>query len=322
MSGDPSTSKRVRSPLAMTVLAGAASVIGGALSTAPALAAPPAKTAVSECSAANQKSIKLRTAHKLRAALEQATECAAVSCKGAVKAACTKRVVALNKAIPTIIFVAKDKNDESHELTDVKVSMDGEPLTDHLDGTALSVDPGQHTFTFEVTGQPSVDQSFLITEGQKDRRETVTLAAPPPPPPPAVAVETPSPTDASASGSSRPLRTVGLVAGGVGVAGLVAGGVVGGLALGKWHTSESECESATQCSNHAQSVSDHSSATSLATVSTALLIVGGVALATGVTLFFVAPKKEGAAAPPPSAFFEVSPILAPGNAGMMVKGVF
>ena len=53
--------------------------------------------------------------------------------------------------------------------------MDGEPLADRLEGTAVSVDPGEHTFTFEAPGYAVATKRLMILEGQKDRREAVTL---------------------------------------------------------------------------------------------------------------------------------------------------
>jgi hypothetical protein len=314
-------SERNRSKrLGLTPAMAALVVAFGAI--APAAGAAPA--GVSQCSAANQKSIKLRTNHKLIEARDQAVLCSATTCSAVVRAACKKRAAALDAAIPTIIFLAKDQ--AGRDLSEVRVSMDGASLADRLDGTALSVDPGQHTFTFEVSGQTPVDQSFLINQKEKDRRETITLTVPPPPPPVAVVAATPSEpgADTGTSSSRGPLRTAAFVLGGVGVASLVAGGVTGGLAISKWHSSESECGSATQCPDHAQSVGDHNAASTLATISTVTVIVGGVALATGVTLFFVAPRRteQPANAGAAGAFLEFDPILGPGTGGMALKGVF
>jgi hypothetical protein len=295
------------------VLLGLFAVVGR-----PAYAAP---TTTAQCNAANQQSTKLRTAHSLRQSREQALICSAASCSLTVRTACRKRAADLLKAIPTIVFAANDG--AGHELTDVTVSMDGQSLTDHLDGSALSLDPGQHTFTFQVGSQPPVDKPFLINEGEKSRHEAITLAPPPPPPPPPVVVATPAPgADTGTTGASRgPLRPVGLVLGGVGVAGLIAGGVMGGLAISKWNASQSACGSPSQCPDHAQSVSDHDSATSLATVSTVMFVAGGVALAAGATLYLVAPKRtsEGASQ---GAFLRVDPILGPGGGGVTLEGVY
>jgi hypothetical protein len=273
-----------------------------------------------DCKAAASASTKAAAAHKLREAHDQASVCAAASCSAQTRAACKRRVANLTKAIPTIVFAVTDSS--GHDLTDVKVTMDGESLTDHLDGTALSVDPGQHTFAFESAGQPSLEQSFLIVEGQKNRRESLAFPAPPPPPPPPVAAVAEKPAEASTG--RRPLRTLGLVIGGVGVTGLVVGGVTGGIALAKSNASQNDCASASNCPNHAAAVSDHSAAQTLSTVSTITFIVGGAALAGGVSLYLLAPRERvsGGEGGSQGVSLRLDPILGPAGGGLKLEGAF
>jgi hypothetical protein len=281
-----------------------------------------AGTTGSACTTANQESIKLRTAHKLRQARDRAQDCAAATCSATVRAACKKRVAELTPGIPTVIFAVKDSAGSA--VTDVRVSMDGDSIADHLDGTGISVDAGQHTFTFEASGHPSLDQPLLIMQGKKDRRETITLADPPPPPPPeVVASDATASSDASKGGGSGGLvRPLAFGLGGVGVASVIVGGVTGGLALSKWNSSTSECGSPTQCPNHAQSVSDHNGASSLATVSTITFVAGGVSLAAATLLFFLSPSRSEANATPGATSWRVSPSVGPGGGGMTVEGAF
>lgn len=292
----------------------AVAVVGLAARTANA-----AQTKGASCTLASDQSIKLRADKKLRAARDQAQLCAAASCSAKVRKACQKRVADLAAAIPTIVFLVK--NSAGHDVSDVTVSLDGESLADHLDGTALSVDPGQHTFTFETAGMPPYDQSFLIVEGQKDRHETITLPAPAPasPPPPPVAAPVGTADEAPTHGS--PMKAVALGLGGAGLATLVVGAVAGAVADSKWHDSESECGTTTQCPNHGQSVADHNTASSLAAVSTVTLIAGGAALAAGVTLFFVAPKATDEK-PAQGLSLRVDPLLGPGVEGFRLEGRF
>jgi hypothetical protein len=240
-----------------------------------------------------------------------------------VRAACKKRVTELTAVIPTVVFLVKDST--GRDQTEVQVSMDGETLADHLDGSPLAVDSGQHHFTFEVAGQPSFDQSFLIDQGNRGRRESITLPAPPPPaPPPEAAVATSETTPGAAAGGSShgPWRPVAFGVGGVGVAGLIVGGGTGGLAVSKWNASQSECASAAQCPQHSQSVSDHNSASGLATVSTIAFVAGGVAVAGAALLFFMAPGKAEANTTPGATSVRVIPSVGPGGGSLTVRGVF
>jgi hypothetical protein len=163
-----------------------------------------------DCLSANEHSIQLRADHKLRDARAQLLICAASSCPGDVRNACTRRVMDVNTAIPTIVFEAKDA--AGNDLTVVKVSMDGHPLLQKLEGIAISLDPGEHKFSFETPGQPSVEKTIVLQEAEKGRHVTVTFGAQPSPTPPPEATAAPAPSapttpppTASPSSPSSPL---------------------------------------------------------------------------------------------------------------------
>ncbi len=52
-----------------------------------------------------------------------------------------------------IVFEAKDG--AGNDLVAVTVTMDGQRVTDKLDGLPLQLDPGEHRFTFESEGLPT-----------------------------------------------------------------------------------------------------------------------------------------------------------------------
>src|SRR5262245_41221309 len=139
-----------------------------ALPEAPASAADPT---TADCLAANDKSISLRNEHKLLAARAQLSVCAASSCPGDIRKACMRRIDQMNASVPTVVFEAKDGS--GNDLTAVKVKMDGEILAERLEGTAISLDPGAHSFTFEAQDQPTITKQLVVREGQKDRREPI-----------------------------------------------------------------------------------------------------------------------------------------------------
>ena len=111
-----------------------------------------ANPTVGDCLSATETSLKLRTDHKLRAARVQALTCSSASCPAEVREECLHRMGELNAAVPTVVFTVKTAAGD--ELAAVNVTMDGEAVADHLDGSALSLDPGSHQFTFDVAGQP------------------------------------------------------------------------------------------------------------------------------------------------------------------------
>jgi hypothetical protein len=270
-------------------------LLGGelALFAAPARAADPT---IGDCLLAAEASLKLRSEHKLRQTRTQLLVCSSASCPSEVRQECMKRMDEVNTAAATIVLAVK--NGSGQELSKVKVTVDGQLLTDHLDGSALSVDPGAHEFTFEVAGEAPLTKTIILHEGEKDRRETVIIGAPVPPAQTAVTPAAQpgegggSPGEAPSEGAGSTLRVLGITSTALGVAGLGAGGVLGALASSAWHKAQGECPSHTGCSS--QAMNDRSTAVSLATGSTIAFIAGGVLAAGGLTLFFVAPKGTAA----------------------------
>ena len=135
--------------------------------------------------------------------------------------------------------------------------MDGEVLTEKLEGTALSLDPGPHNLTFEAPGQPTVTKQIVVREGEKDRREMVQVGTSGalrrrhsqeprrgPGDPQGVL-----PDSAHTGPSGR--RTGAYVAGGVGVAGLLVGAIGGGAMLAQKSTMSANCPMSSMASTSA-----------------------------------------------------------------------
>jgi hypothetical protein len=116
------------------------------------------------------------------------------------------------------------------------------------------------------------------------------------------------------------LRTTGLIVGGVGVAALIGGGVTGFLGMSKQSDLDDRCPNE-QChftsdAEKASLESDQDSLDTLATLTTALLVGGGVLTATGVTLYIVGgPSSE-------TEKVSVAPTFGPGVAGLSAQGTF
>jgi len=243
-----------------------------------------------DCLGASDAAIRLNNEHKLRAARAQLLVCAAESCPVDIRKECASRVDEINTAIPTIIFQAKDGT--GADVLVVKASMDGEVIAERLEGTALSIDPGSHTFVFETAGQAPVREQLVIQQGEKDRRERVVFGPTPGP----VASPGPTAAPASALGSTAESPSPGLgtqrilaiVAGGVGVVGLGIGTVVGVVALSQKSDAQNACPGS-QCTTQ-DGVNKWSDAASTGNFSTIALIIGGVGVAGAAVLWFTAPS--------------------------------
>jgi serine/threonine-protein kinase len=112
------------------------------------------------------------------------------------------------------------------------------------------------------------------------------------------------------------MKIAGFVIGGAGLAGIVVGSVFGSMAFSDWSSAESACKlGSCTAQDYITAGSDKSNASSAGTISTIGFIAGGVALATGVTLIILAPKKS-------STSVGVLPTLGPGGGGMLIGGTF
>jgi hypothetical protein len=261
-----------------------------------ALAASPARAAgpsTAECLAASDASISADERHALRAERAQLLVCAAPSCPADIRKECARRVDEVNARMPTLIFAARDA--AGADLVAVRVTMDGEPLADKLEGTAIPVDPGEHTFAFETAGQPAVTKKLVVQVAQKDRHELVVIgppaapAAPAAPPP-----STPAATPLSAAPESHGLgtqRVLAVAAGGLGVIGVGVGVAFGVMAIGQKNDAQNACPN-NPCATQ-DGANKWSSAGVTGNVATIAVIAGGVALAGGAVLWLTAPRAAG-----------------------------
>ena len=244
---------------------------------------------IGECLSANDKSISLRNEHKLLAARAQLLTCAAASCPADIRKECTRRIDVVNASIPAVVFEAKDGS--GNDLTAVTVKIDGELLTEKLEGVALSTDPGAHTFTFEVPGQPVVSKQLVIREGQKDRREVVQFGRAPQDSAPTASssVTMAGPSQGPAKSAEAPnegsggQRVAAYVAGGIGVVGLAVGAIFGLQAMSKHSEASNACPAACADQNGVKLWDDARAAGNVSTIG---FIVGGIGIAGGAVLFF------------------------------------
>jgi hypothetical protein len=303
---------RVRDLLGLTVAA--------ALATCAAVGTAYAQSD-DACIEASEKALALRNAGKLLDSRKELAVCAASACPDVVKTTCRQRLGEVNQAVPTIVFDIKDA--AGRDLADVRLTVDGIPHSEKVGGRAITLDPGDHEFKFEVVGQEPVVRHFVLHETEKTRHEPIVIgsvAVRPSPaataPKPALATLPPAADTGTSAWSSQ--KTIAVVVGGAGVAGVALGSVFGAIASSKWHSSQTECPMA-GCTDHAQAVTDHDSATNAATVSTVAFVAGGAALATGVVLFFTASRNE---ASPSTVGVRVVPSVGPRAGGFLLQGVF
>ena len=180
------------------------------------------------------------------------------------------------------------------EMTEVLV--EDRPVPDAENGSPFAIEPGQRKFTFRAKGKKPATAMVAITKGDRTQRVTVPEMTDAPketePAPVATAVPAPSkpreimpapPPSFSRPPSSQ--RTVALVVGGVGAAGVLVGSIFGLMTFGSGCSHEPP--GANTCPPD-----ERESASSKGAVSTAAFGVGLVALVAGVALWMTAPQTS------------------------------
>jgi hypothetical protein len=261
----------------------------------------------------------LRDGGKLAEAREQFLVCARPQCPGMVKSDCAGWLEATDKNMPTVVIRARDP--AGVDIVDVRVQVDGVPLTLSAAGLAVPVNPGSRLFRFQLADGTQADRTVVVGEGQKNVVVEVVLGkiagggvAPPP------SGGTPAP--------AHPFRLLGAVVGGAGVVSVGLGATFGALAASAWSSAKSQCGSnlkACNDSHFGQASSDQSSATTQAWVSTITFIAGGALIAGGGILFFTGggSSHESSTASRTAASGPVlSPLFGPGQAGLALSGRF
>jgi hypothetical protein len=244
-----------------------------------------AQTSKEQCRSAYEEGQLLRRESKPRASKERLAVCARAECPDLVRTDCIRWLDEVEHSIPTIVLEA---HTESGDAEAVHVTMDGAPLTEHIDGRPIEVDPGRHAFRFELPDRPPYEVTLVIVEGQKDRPVVATWAAPAPaapaPPPPVAPPVAPAAAPEAPAETVRPVPTAAWIAGGVGLAGLA--GFTAFALVGAAKKNDLDASCAPFCTS--SDVAPVRTAFAVADVS---LGVGVVALSVAATLFLTRPAQ-------------------------------
>jgi hypothetical protein len=176
------------------------------------------------------------------AAMKQTLLCANPKCGDAIFNECTRMYSAIEQATPSVVLGARDTA-KGLDLTDVTVTLDGEPFTDHLDGKPVSIDPGTHTLIFTAASYAPEERKLLIGAGDKYRQVSVTLTSTDAP------VVAPAPTPVAPADTApvlapRKVPVASYVLGAVGVAAIGGGVVLRLLGSSKFDSLQTSCSPA------------------------------------------------------------------------------
>ncbi|XXX80966.1 hypothetical protein WMF30_19610 [Sorangium sp. So ce134] len=184
------------------------------------------------------------------------------------------------------------------------VKRDGQVVDSAALGASAPVEPGEHVVSTQAPGGSVWETRIELAQGEKKRIE----------------LQVNGPSAPSAGGASG-RRTAMYVAGGVGVAGLVLGGITGALTLGRKSVVEKHCGSGigssdeTACDEIGMDAADSASATGL--VSTIGFGVGLAGLGAAAVLYLTEPKPSEATAGAASRRIRAG-VLAAGPQGLVL----
>jgi hypothetical protein len=201
----------------VVLILGVASLPRGAVLAAPV-----------SCAEAYEKSQEQRTHGHLGTALVYLRQCLDLSCPKFMREDCSRWFDQTEVALPSVVFaVRRDGKDQS----DVEVMCDGTPLARSLDGKAIAVDPGLHTFSFQSPGLAPFEQRVMVREGERNRIIEVALPSPvaaPPETDTGLAIPTEETAANASSGAGSASGTLWMYSlAGIGALGIVNFGIFG-----------------------------------------------------------------------------------------------
>lgn len=225
---------------------------------------------------------------------------------------------ALDAALPRIGHLTVNVEPKEAKIT---VTVSDMPVPAALLGVERPTDPGTHEVVASAPGYLTQKTTVTLAEAG---RETVTLRltldpnAPKEEPPPVTTAAPPLMPEQQppppATPTSNSTKTVGYVLIGVGAAGIVTGGITGGMALQK--KGNLDCPDS-HCSGSQKDNLD--GAKSMALVSTITFAVGIPAVAVGTVLLLTSgsSQQKAAKAKQPPRHFAAAPYLGVTSAGVV-----
>jgi hypothetical protein len=218
----------------------------------------------------------------------------------------TRELVArLDKRLPTLTLTLAPGSPADSRVRDER---DGRELRP---GTAEPMDPGEHVLTILALGRPDGQLTVTLAEKQRETRAITVPAATP------ASMARADEARGRASGAST-RRTIGFLAGGLGLAGLGSAAVTGALLLGKKSEVDAQCPQK-RCSAEGLRLKAEAEKTPLLPINTASWIVGIAGVSACAVLILT---SLGSRPPPSTASTQLTPLALPGGAGLGAIGSF
>lgn len=200
------------------------------------------------------------------------------------------------------------------------LSLDGTELAPGRLEAPLRVEPGKHVIVVRAPGRE--DKRYEVDLAEKERTEVVALPgpevvpveAPKPPPLTSSSAEVPQPSSPT-PGTGR--RTAGFVVGGVGLAGIVAAGITGGMLVARDGQIRKDCNDDGVCRKGSEGYTLSQNSGPLLVGNTVAWGVGIAGIAAGLALVLTAPSGKGDARGREAS---IAPLAVQGGGGLCISG--
>lgn len=244
---------------------------------------------------------------KFVAAVEFYKNAALAFGKGAARADAEKRAAEAERMVALIIVK------RSPELpADARISVNGRQLKSEELEQPMRIDPGPVELAVDADGFERNVTPVRAESGMQSEAIAVQGAR----------LSTKTVVKTEVRDGVSPMRTVGFVVGGVGVASVLVGGITGILAMGQAGIYRDACDrSVTPNVCDQRGYDSAQSLKTLAPLSTITLIAGGVLVAGGISLILLAPKSS-TTEKPRAGHLQFTPSFGPRTAGGSLSYTF
>ena len=263
---------------------------------------PAAADTTDECIGESEAGQKLLLERRFVESRPHLISCGRAQCPSLVVRDCVDRLRQAEASVASVVLSANLA--DGRDPGDVTAFVDDAPEGRRLTGEATTINPGSHTFRFERPDGRRVVRQITVAEGARLQHVVVTFSAP---------------AEPAATSSSSTRKVAGVVIGSVGVAGLIAGGILVAVAESAASTEHQACLSSTcGVGSFNTALGDYHTATDAATASTVTFVAGGALVALGGLLWLTAPKVASSS----SASLYVVPSVDPHTGGLLLAGIF
>lgn len=142
------------------------------LASRPGITKPQPSKGDGACASAYKDATTLQRAGQLLEARRVLKDCSRWACGSFLRNRCMIEYVQIQADVPSVIPTVTD--DTGARIVDVRVTMDGAPLTSRVDGHALPINPGLHEFSFERQGVVATEK-IVISQGERNRPISASL---------------------------------------------------------------------------------------------------------------------------------------------------